>query len=200
MGVCTTLSCSLLISLLPSKVSWEGYVYCCSCFLIPPVPFCHNTQWRCSIPDSVDFCHKIQQQLLITLVILHFNNFQYTWISNPILNTFLDSFHVMLPFSTLLSVPFLGHLSLLELQLFRFTFSFYSTFPLKATQTEYVQQRIHDFLFFLQIYTSSILSHLSFSVTQIWNLGIMKIPPSPSATKSNQLWSPVQCKVMFPVP
>lgn len=139
-----------------SKVSWKGYLSCCSCFFIPPVMCPQHSIEVTFFKMLLIFVIESNSNFLISLVILYFNNFQYTSKFKPLRSTFLDSSHIVPPFSSSLSVLFLYHLSLLEvyiLLLFRFTFNFYSTFPLKEIQTELCSaSKFRIFFFPLNLY------------------------------------------------
>lgn len=198
-GVCPTLSSSLLFSPLQSVL--RGL--CVLLLLLntsSTVLLTALGSW--SFQDSVDFCQKIQQQLLITFVILHFNNFQYIWIFNPILNTFLNSSHIMLPFSTLLSYPFSdpflsGTFCIAALQIHLY---FLFSFPFKGS-SNWICSTMNSWfsLFSPYLYSLHTLPSQDLSYSNLKSGDHEDLSFSISH-KSNQLWSPVQCKVMFLVP
>lgn len=102
-----------------------------------------TTQWKLLFSRFCWFFHQIQQELFISLVILHFNNVRYTskfkllWNTYPWFLLYYTSVF-FLTFSSIFISPFFA--GTLHSAALRFTFNFYSIFSLKEIQTEYVQQ------------------------------------------------------------
>lgn len=166
--------CSTLLSLSSlyyNEVSWKGPLSCSICFLIPQI---HQLLQSAFCPQhSMELAHF---EILLTSTIksiamfhfrCYFTLYQLSILLkiNPILNMLSShniTFIFIFTFSSITRCGFVcccfwpGTLNIAALEIH---FSIFLSL-LKTTQTKYIQKQMFDFLFYFQIYTSSIFSHL----------------------------------------